>query len=84
MRPGFGPRGLNASHNNEFKLADRGAREDEYRIMILGGSVAAGFGNRGSGGIVEVRRVLKEDPRFTSLFERDMPVLIWTQLATAS
>lgn len=61
---GFGPRGLNESHNNEFRLAKSEPLENEYRIMILGGSVAAGFGNRGSGGIVEVRRVLKEDPRF--------------------
>ena len=61
---GFGPRGLIGSHDVEFKLAETNPPENEYRVMILGGSVAAGFGNKGSGGIVEVRRVLKEDPRF--------------------
>ena len=61
---GFADSGAIKSHAREIAKARRAAKVGEYRIMILGGSVAGGFGNPTSPGVVELRKMLKRDARF--------------------
>jgi len=61
---GFGSRGMLSAHTGEFKKARKPGPEGEYRIMILGGSVAGGFGSKRSEGTGNLRKLLKLDPRF--------------------
>ncbi|MFT5284838.1 MAG: hypothetical protein ACI8TQ_000997 [Planctomycetota bacterium] len=70
---GFAQRYLVASHSREFFLNRDESDENEYRIMILGGSVAGGFGNKESAGLVQLRKALGADPRFLGRTIRIIP-----------
>jgi len=62
---GFGPSYLFEEHAREMRRAREGlGEENEYRILLLGGSVAAGFGDPKSAGAREFERVLKTHPAF--------------------
>ena len=70
---GFGSRGMLSSHTVLFEAAREAAPENEYRIMILGGSVAGGFGGKGSQGVGVLRERLRSDPRFKGRKIRFIP-----------
>ena len=70
---GFAQRYLISSHSREIALANKPQPENEYRIMILGGSVAGGFGNKTSAGVGELRKALEADPRFAGREIRFIP-----------
>ena len=72
---GFGPSYLFEEHAREMRRAREGlGAADEYRILLLGGSVAAGFGDPKSAGAREFERVLKTHPDFA-----DRPVYFLRQ-----
>jgi len=71
---GFGPRGMLLTQNAELKRSSEDSPEGEYRILVLGGSVAAGFcNNQKSPGIANVRERLMSDPRFEGRTIRFIP-----------
>ena len=70
---GFGPRGMLLAQNAEFRRTREEQPEGEYRIMVLGGSVAAGFSNPRSPGIGNVRERLMADARFEGRKIRFIP-----------
>ena len=61
---GVASRGALRNYGKEILLARKEPPTNEYRIMVLGGSVAGGFGNPASAGIGKVRKALMQDSRF--------------------